>query len=251
MNQPQTSAGHFVSAARAHALASGAPVAASNTTVAVPPAKPITTGHKPTYYPGRPLPSVKESQIPHPSPFRRKPKLGDIGIMRTPGFGAWWIRFFEALGGQPHDVNHAVLYVGGGMCVSCEPKGAKLRPIKRFPGTIWSQFDLKEAQRVAIAHWAYEHIGTPYNFLDLAAIAWTILLGKLHLPIPRFVQHRLERTDRLQCAQLCDDAYQFGPETPVHIFEGEIPYAVTPGEFERLYRDRGWYPYPRHRKEKP
>jgi hypothetical protein len=157
------------------------------------------------------------------------PRPGDIGIMATRGFLAWGIRWF--LGST---VNHAVIYLGGGWVVSCEYGGARRMRVDAFPDTTWSRFPLTARQRYLIVHWSRTHLDTAYNWVDFVALGIGIAL---RWKTPAFILRRLSRPDRLQCAQMADLAYA---RADVHLFDGLMPGAVTPGSLERLFRMYGF-----------
>lgn len=181
-----------------------------------------------------------------------EPGEGEVGLVRQTGFWPACIRW--ATGSH---VDHMVVYIGGRMVVSASPKGAKVVPIDDYPNVIWSAFTVGEPDRFAYharratLHWAFDHIGTPYNFVDDVVLATVWIIGKLtrvsvptHI-VPRAIARRLSDPRRLQCAQLCDLALQAGG---VHVFQdGRLPGDVVPGDFERYFRERGWWPRERGR----
>jgi len=101
-------------------------------------------------------------------------------------------------------VNHAAIYIGGGQIVEGYAPGARMRPLSEWPNAICSTIKLTGTERLAICRYAQAAIGTPYNYLDIAAQAFVRVF---HRNVPRFVLNRLGRPDRLQCAQLVDLAY--------------------------------------------
>ncbi|MFI5415109.1 MAG: hypothetical protein ACHQ16_05530 [Candidatus Lutacidiplasmatales archaeon] len=158
---------------------------------------------------------------------------GQVGVLATAGIVGAGIRWWTH-----SPVNHAIFDVGDGWCVSAEPHGAALRRITDFPPAVWSEFVYPtDTARSAAILWALNAIGTPYGFLDDAALAIVLAFG---WSAPQFVLDRLARTDRLQCAQLCDLALQAGN---IHAFDdGRPPSLVWPGLFYTLYRAKHWAP---------
>ena len=157
---------------------------------------------------------------------------GQIGIVHTDrGFGGllvqWATRSYWC---------HTVIAVSDTTCLSAEPGGAVIRPITEYAGRIvWSQFDLTVAQRYLITRWARDHLRVPYNWGDFIAAGLASLTGRA---TPMWLRRIVATRDRLICSQLCDLAYQAGS---IHLFRDRRPVgAVTPADFGRLFRTRGW-----------
>lgn len=152
------------------------------------------------------------------------PQLGDFGVVRTNGLAARLIRF-----GTRSTVNHAFVYVGDGVIVEAQPGGAKLSPASDYPDAIWSSMDLDTHARGSISHHAEQLVGTPYNWLDIAALALACYGIRSHA-----IDRRIERMDRLICSQLVDRAYELAGE---HLFnDGRLPSEVTPQDLLALIR---------------
>jgi hypothetical protein len=133
--------------------------------------------------------------------------------------------------------SHTVVAISETECLGAEPLGARIRPISDFPTAIWSHFDLTNTQRAAIVNWTYNHEGTPYSYLDDAAIGIALLTG---IETPAFVRRYLDSTGHLICSQLADLAYQ---AAGIQLFDdGRVPGAVYPGSYEPIYKARGWWP---------
>jgi cell wall-associated NlpC family hydrolase len=125
-------------------------------------------------------------------------------------------------------VNHAFVYVGDGQIVEANPSGAAVGKVTEYPHAIWSHMALTTQQRHAIANAADTLVGTPYSWVDDVCIGLADLFG-WHVPEP--VRARLNRRDRLQCAQLVDTAYA---KAGVHLFQGRVPGDVSPQDLLAL-----------------
>jgi cell wall-associated NlpC family hydrolase len=148
------------------------------------------------------------------------PELGDFGVTRTNGPAAWLIRLVTRSA-----VNHAFVYVGNGQIVEANPSGAAIGTVDEYPNAIWSHVALTTQQRHAINNAARSLVGTPYSWVDDACIGLADLFG-WHVPEP--VRARLNRRDRLQCAQLVDTAYAMAG---VHLFvDGRVPGDCAPSD---------------------
>lgn len=132
-------------------------------------------------------------------------------------------------------VHHAVLAITPAWCISCEPHGARLRPISHFPDAYWSEFDLTGRQRAQITCWGREHLGAKYGWFADAVIGVALLTG---IHTPKWIEKRLNRGRRFECAQFCAAAYD---AADMGLFE-RPPAMVYPGLFVRAFRDRGWLP---------
>lgn len=128
------------------------------------------------------------------------PELGDYMVTAT---GGWVGRMIRKITRSP--VNHAAVYVGLGFLVEAQPGGARLGNVTDYPHAIWSTIHLGDIQRHNIAHDALTLVGTPYNFVDIAAQALVRVFG---WNAPKWALRRLSSPKRLQCAQLVDLAYE-------------------------------------------
>jgi hypothetical protein len=134
-------------------------------------------------------------------------------------------------------VSHTIVAISETECLGAEPLGARIRPISDFPDAIWSHFNNDPGQTAAIVDWTYAHEGTPYSYLDDAAIGIALLSG---IPTPGFVRRYLDDTGHYECAQLADLAYQ---AAGIHLFDdSRVPGAVFPGSYEPIWKSRGWWP---------
>lgn len=146
--------------------------------------------------------------------------------------------------------NHAGIFIGereghpGNWVIEAQPSGVRWGPAEPYSGanTRWSQgaFITDPAVRPKIAEAAKSALGTPYGWLDIAAIGmaqkragrWKrIEVTKPWKDQPWWVQ-RLARMDHFICSQLCDWAYL---QAGVHLFnDGRMSQLVSPGDLGRL-----------------
>lgn len=155
-------------------------------------------------------------------------RIGQYGVVRTTGLIGAIIRL-----GTRSQVNHAFVFIGNDRVVEAQPGGAVigsatkyahlLHPVSRFPLTD------AEARRIAAA--AEALVGTPYNFLDIAA------LGLLSLGLRwGWLERRAQSSKRLICSQLVDRAYSVAG---VPLFtDGRPDGSVTPGDLLLLLARR-------------
>jgi hypothetical protein len=83
----------------------------------------------------------------------------------------------------------------------------------------------------AIAIAAERYIGTPYGFLDYAALA----AHRLHLPVPG-LNGFMGDTKSMICSQLVAQSYL---DAGVNLFPGDTPGDVTPGDLYQLLVSKG------------
>lgn len=162
-------------------------------------------------------------------------RTGQLGFVTSAGFFPWLIRT-----GTASPFNHVVVGISATKCIGAEPDGAAIRPISYFTtkttSIIWSRIPESPDEASIVAAWARAHEHTPYNLLDDIAIGLGVLL---RWQTPQFIEDRLARTDRLQCAQLADDALS---AAGIHLFTNRPNGAVTPGSLARELTRRGWGP---------
>jgi hypothetical protein len=164
-----------------------------------------------------------------------RPQLGDFGVVATHGWEAKVIRW-----GTESSVNHAFVYIGGGQIVEARPGGAAIASARKYPTASWSSEPLGDMARRRIASGATQLVGTPYGWLDIAAIALAQRrLGDLVDPLaPLHAQpwaiRRVQSLHTLICSQLVDVAYQ---GAGVHLFnDGRVPGLVSPGDLLEVIR---------------
>jgi len=154
------------------------------------------------------------------------PDLGSYAVVRTNGWAGLGIRIITR-----STVNHAFVYVGDGLIVEAQPAGARLAPASLYPGALWSGPGLTAGRGEAIAAAARTLVGTPYSWVDCAAIGLTDVFG---WHVPEAVRRRLNRRDRLMCSQLADTAYA---SAGVALFaDGRVPGDCSPADLLALIR---------------
>jgi hypothetical protein len=158
------------------------------------------------------------------------PHAGDIGLVVMRGDLGRLIRVGQWLDGDGFEnYEHAFVYLGDESLVEAEPGGAR-----REPSTKYDSFDVVRLEcppqcRAAVVEAARELIGTPYSFLDYAALA----THRLHVPAPG-LRHYIGDTGHLICSQLADEAARRGGW---HLFDdNRWPGYVTPGALFQLAR---------------
>lgn len=190
---------------------------------------------------------------------------GDIFVTATYGnafdhFIGSSIRFFTATKDeygrwQNAKVNHTGLYIGNGKIIEAAPGGARIADWDSYgDNAIWSVnglrslrddgvpgelINLTDAQRRQVVSSAAKLIGTPYGFLDIAAIAFaqarTRYIVDPTKPLdeqPWWVQ-KIEDRHTLICSQLVDLSFR---NSNIHLFEdGRIPGLVSPNNIYGLF----------------
>lgn len=155
---------------------------------------------------------------------------GDFAAVQTAGDTGALIRLGEALNGDGFgDYEHALIYTGGGEIVEAEPGGARRRARGVQPGDLWSTglWNLSGDTREMICEAAVAYIGTPYGWLDYAALA----ARRLHIPAPGLRAY-IASTGHMICSQLVDQCWA---DAGVHLFsDGRWPGYVTPGALANL-----------------
>lgn len=158
---------------------------------------------------------------------------GQIGLVPHP-MGFWphiiaWV--------TRSTVYHSVLAIDDDTAISAEPGGAVLRPVDFWPDTIWSHYDLTATQAHSIREWGISHLDTPYGWLTDITIGLALLFK---LRTPHWIAVYLSSDRRMNCSQLCDQAYS---QAGIELFtDGRLPSAVYPGSFVPLFKVAGWWP---------
>jgi hypothetical protein len=170
-------------------------------------------------------------------PDLRQP--GDFAAARIHGAIGWDIEQAERLAGLGKgEWQHALTYIGGGMCLQAEPGGAQIveRPVQ--PGDIWSTglapFALTPARRARVQPLANSPAfrGVPYSALDYLAI----FDHRCHIPFPGLKGY-IADSGHMICSQMVD---QFALMLGLHLFsDGRWPGYVTPWDIGNLLRSAG------------
>lgn len=150
------------------------------------------------------------------------------------------------------DVNHAGIYTGAGQVVEAMPGGTRYAPLSNYQAdgrVIWSNgyglIDLRGQEhtdaRHRIASFAVQMIGTPYGWLDIAAIALAqrrlgsrISVRKPAAEQPWWVRRAVDPASVI-CSALVALAYA---HAGVQLYvDGWLPQLVSPGDLHRLLRE--------------
>ena len=152
---------------------------------------------------------------------------GDVALVHESGIIATAIQL-----GTRSRYNHVRLIVGvGGGTAEAQPRGAVRGEV--HPGDVVVRPPMTAAQRARIPAIADRLLGTPYGFLDVAALG----LAQFGLTLPS-VRRRIARPDRLFCSQLVDYAWTLAG---FHAFDdGRTPQDVSPGDLADLAFRHGW-----------
>lgn len=138
------------------------------------------------------------------------------GVTSTSGWAGRVIRW-----ATHSTVNHAFLVDHDGITIEAQPGGMRYGHAKSYPRAIYSE-PVTGARADAIWADAESRIGTPYGWLDIAAIA----LVCIHVPTPRWALRRLAGTRTLICSQAVCVSY-----AAAGISLGDKPAALTtPGD---------------------
>jgi hypothetical protein len=170
---------------------------------------------------------------------------GDFAVCQISGVGGLGISVAElAIRGQYREWDHALAYLGQGMCLQAEPHGAQIvaRPVR--PGDLWSSglpsLALTDTQQGLAWMTGQSLDGTPYSWLDYAALA----AAGLHIPAPHLRAY-IKASAHAMCSQLVD---LFRLLLGSHLFTGETPERwegdVTPWDLGHLLTQAGARPAP-------
>jgi uncharacterized protein YycO len=156
------------------------------------------------------------------------PQPGDFGVVQIHGYGGKLISIAQALIGCPSRFSHAFLVLDNGEIVQGEPGGAKIYPLSvmEHRGAVYSSLPLTDTQRAAIVAAGRSMAGTPYSWVDYAAIG----LQRLGMPF-KALRDYVSDSGHMICSQLVDAAYQ---RAGVDLFPNRAPGNVTPGDLARL-----------------
>jgi hypothetical protein len=159
------------------------------------------------------------------------PGLAQIGLVRTPGFSSWLIRFITR-----SKFNHTIVKVSTHKVVSVESNGVQIMDVTEFPNAAWSDFPLTMRQQNKIIAYNLAQQGKPYDYFAYFWIGVGLLLKVKRTP--NWVLRRLASDKAWICSQLADRSYQ---AAGIHLLGDDRPLGcVYPGSFEPLWEDHGW-----------
>lgn len=148
------------------------------------------------------------------------PQPGEFGVVRTTSFVAPFIRILTK-----SQVNHAFVCLEDGQIVEAQSVGARVAHVSKFDGrlVVYSRIHDSEESADAVQTAAKNLLNTPYNYIDIVALAllnvglrWNWLLK------------RAQSMNRLICSQLVDRAFRTAGLT---LFaDGRPDGQVTPGD---------------------
>lgn len=153
---------------------------------------------------------------------------GDFGLVRISGVTGSLVSAGQRLIGSGSYYTHAFVYVGGGQAVQAQPGGAiraDVLDIVQGRRLATSNLPLTGRQRADIVEAALSLDGTPYSFLDYAAIGARRLLHVSAL------ENYVSDTGHMICSQLVAECYR---RAGIELFTGRIPGDVAPGDLARL-----------------
>lgn len=132
--------------------------------------------------------------------------------------------------------NHAAIDIGDGTLVEANPHGVQRMPVTEYDPTEYleAHVDLTDHERDLIVAYAIAHIGTPYGWVDIVALA-LLTFGVR----PEWLDRFAARTDRLVCSQLVAYAYATaGVDLTPPGEDAGRPWTVTPGDLAAVILDR-------------
>lgn len=161
-------------------------------------------------------------------PYSAYPAVGQFGLTRIPGVTGLLVDAGQRIVGSGSHYTHAFIYIGNWEVVQAEPGGARRRPLADVLGgrpAVYSDFALSDAERESIVDHAIGMVGTPYSFLDYAAI------GAARLLHTKALENYVGDTGHMICSQLVDEAFACAG---IELFPDRIPGDVAPGDLARL-----------------
>lgn len=164
-------------------------------------------------------------------------KPGDFGLTQIHGRVGVAIRVGQWLMGDGFaDYQHAFVLVEDGMVVEAEPGGARLAELAQYDASRVAWYSCPPSKAGLIRLAAVALIGTPYSFLDYAALAGV----RLGAPAAQVLRRYVAGTGHMICSQLVDEAYR---RAGVHLFDdGRLPGDVTPLDLNALILAQGRLP---------
>lgn len=189
---------------------------------------------------------ILEKSLP-PDPEHLLP--GSFFLRRIEGWTGRWVGAAQAFTRGGSNWTHAGLVLDNYEIIEAAPGGARIKqveglwdsepvlisdaPVQRWAAENYfpEDFGFKEeaifAKRVEICGKARFLEGTPYSFLDYAALG----MAEFKVPGWQLVRNRVEDSKHLICSALVDRAYSW---CGVHLFDdNRLPGDVTPWDLEQ------------------
>lgn len=157
------------------------------------------------------------------------PRPGDFGLVHVDGFTGKLISTGQRIVGSGSYFTHAFLVVENGDVVQAQPGGAERVSLSEALNgrtrVAYSDFALTDAQRAEIVSVALSLVGTPYSFVDYAAI------GAYRLTPFHWFEDFVSSDGHLICSQLVEEAYM---KAGLLLFPRRPTGDVAPGDLARL-----------------
>jgi hypothetical protein len=165
------------------------------------------------------------------TPKKYTPRPGDIGLTRIGGIVGVLIGLGQFIMRDASRYSHVFVVLNDNEVIEAMPGGAIISPLEKYAGTtkygsplaVYLDIKLTDEQRASIVENARQLEGTPYSFLDYAALA----LERFGIKW-KWVENYVTSSNHMICSQLADEAYN---RANVHLFDdGRLPQKVTPGD---------------------
>jgi uncharacterized protein YycO len=165
------------------------------------------------------------------TPRKYTPQPGDIGLTRIGGLVGVLIGLGQFIIRDASRYSHVFVVLDNGELVEAMPGGAIIDSLDKYAGitkygsplAVYLDIKLTPEQRAAIVKEARQLEGTPYSFLDYAALA----LERFGIKW-KWVENYVTSSKHMICSQLADEAYN---RAGIHLFsDGRLPQKVTPGD---------------------
>lgn len=159
---------------------------------------------------------------------------GDVGFSTIGGRVGALVNLGQALLRDSCRYSHTFLVLDGGMVLEAMPGGARLRRIDLDEPGAYARLPLTTAQRYEVDKRGRDLVGTPYSFLDYAALAaW-----EWNLPGRQRLRSYVSSSGHMICSQLVDYVLC---SAGFHLFsDGRLPQDVTPGDVFYATEQLGW-----------
>lgn len=157
------------------------------------------------------------------------PKPGDFGLTTIPGIPGAFVYFGQWFIGDASRWTHAFIVLDEHLVMEARPGGAAIRPLSLYEDQpiLYSDLDLDPETRQCITANALSLWGTPYSFLDYAALA----LDKIGIRAD-CIKGYIASSGHMICSQFVDEVYRRSGVPLFH--DGRLSQEVTPGDLARL-----------------